>query len=305
CSVVMTLDKTIIEMELAAARTVHDSLMNGSPVSEDLKLAGLTTKWKYLMVVGINTAFSSRKRRDSIRETWMPYAQHPVAYLIGLLKQKTESMETSYSWNMLRVIWNCLLRQRPILFALALWIAEFHVKVDDDAHVNIDKSPSLHWLHEVWSCPCSKGLRYHAPEHWKFGEEGNKYFCHATGQIYAISRDLASYISINQHVLHKYANEDVSPGSWFIGLDVEHVDDRRLCFGTPPEKVFWLRWIVSGRHRQETSVFLHLTGDAVEFAILPRGSRKSISGVERVKMLCGVRASEKLFIEEDIDSCST
>lgn len=35
-------------------------------------------------------------------------------------------------------------------------------------------------------------------------------------------------------MLHKYANEDVSLGSWFIGLDVEHIDDRRLCCGTPP-----------------------------------------------------------------------
>lgn len=38
-------------------------------------------------------------------------------------------------------------------------------------------------------------------------------------------------------MLHKYANEDVSLGSWFIGLDVEHVDDRRLCCGTPPGKL--------------------------------------------------------------------
>lgn len=44
----------------------------------------------------------------------------------------------------------------------------------------------------------SRGVRYHEPEYWKFGENGNKYFRHATGQIYAISRDLASYISINQ-----------------------------------------------------------------------------------------------------------
>jgi hypothetical protein len=27
---------------------------------------------KAFMVIGINTAFSSRKRRDSVRETWMP-----------------------------------------------------------------------------------------------------------------------------------------------------------------------------------------------------------------------------------------
>ncbi|CAL9213343.1 unnamed protein product [Arabidopsis halleri] len=29
-------------------------------------------KRRYMMVVGINTAFSSRKRRDSVRVTWMP-----------------------------------------------------------------------------------------------------------------------------------------------------------------------------------------------------------------------------------------
>ena len=31
-----------------------------------------TTKQKAFMVIGINTAFSSRKRRDSVRQTWMP-----------------------------------------------------------------------------------------------------------------------------------------------------------------------------------------------------------------------------------------
>lgn len=39
-----------------------------------------------------------------------------------------------------------------------------------------------------------------------------------------------------RHILHRYANEDVSLGSWFIGLDVEHIDERSLCCGTPPGK---------------------------------------------------------------------
>jgi len=47
-------------------------------------------------------------------------------------------------------------------------------------------------------CMCCRGVKYHEPEYWKFGDEGNKYFRHATGQIYAISKDLAAYISINQ-----------------------------------------------------------------------------------------------------------
>jgi hypothetical protein len=40
--------------------------------------------------------------------------------------------------------------------------------------------------------------------------------------------------AIFRHILHKYSNEDVSFGSWLIGLDVEHVDERSLCCGTPP-----------------------------------------------------------------------
>ena len=68
CILYRTLDKTIsnLEMELAAARATQESIMDGSPVSES------GNKRKYLMVVGINTAFSSRKRRDSVRATWMP-----------------------------------------------------------------------------------------------------------------------------------------------------------------------------------------------------------------------------------------
>lgn len=68
---IRTLDKTIssLEMELAAARSVQESLTNGAPVSDDM---GKKKKRRYLMVVGINTAFSSRKRRDSVRATWMP-----------------------------------------------------------------------------------------------------------------------------------------------------------------------------------------------------------------------------------------
>jgi len=58
--------------------------------------------------------------------------------------------------------------------------------------VPVDVMLGLIHLHD------SRNVKYHEPEYWKFGEEGNKYFRHATGQIYAISKDLATYISINQ-----------------------------------------------------------------------------------------------------------
>lgn len=59
-------------MELAAARAAHESIRSGSPISDDLKKTESSGKRRYLMVIGINTAFSSRKRRDSVRATWMP-----------------------------------------------------------------------------------------------------------------------------------------------------------------------------------------------------------------------------------------
>ncbi|EOA17080.1 hypothetical protein CARUB_v10005329mg [Capsella rubella] len=84
---IQTLDKTIstLETELAAARAAQESIMNGSPVSDDFKLPETVTKRKYLMVVGVNTAFSSRKRRDSVRATWMPPGMFILAVFFSVV----------------------------------------------------------------------------------------------------------------------------------------------------------------------------------------------------------------------------
>ncbi|KAJ9686428.1 hypothetical protein PVL29_015363 [Vitis rotundifolia] len=267
---IQTLDKTIsnLEMELAAARAAQESIVNGSPISEDLQKTESSGRKRYLMVVGINTAFSSRKRRDSVRATWMPQGEKRkkleeekgiiIRFVIGhsatsggILDRAIEAEDKKHG-DFLRLEhvegYLELSAKTKIYFAtaVALWDAEFYIKVDDDVHVNIAtlgetlvrhrKKPRV-YIGCMKSGPvlAQKGVRYHEPEYWKFGEAGNKYFRHATGQLYAISKDLARYISINQHVLHKYANEDVSLGSWFIGLDAEHIDDRRLCCGTPPD----------------------------------------------------------------------
>ncbi|XP_029120899.1 probable beta-1,3-galactosyltransferase 2 isoform X1 [Elaeis guineensis] len=321
---IQTLDKTIsnLEMELAAARAAQESILNGSPLSENVVAAESTGRRKCFMVVGINTAFSSRKRRDSVRATWMPQGEKRkkleeekgiiIRFVIGhrriqitctdigcsgypfinlfpqenkqthtelckhvykerKLKEKERQRSNRYLYATSRGILDKAIEAEHrkhgdfmrldhvegylelaaktktyFATAVATWDADFYVKVDDDVHVNIatlgttlGRHRSKHHLYIgcMKSGPvlAQKGVRYHEPEYWKFGEAGNKYFRHATGQLYAISKDLATYISINQHVLHKYANEDVSLGAWFIGLDVEHIDDRRLCCGTPPD----------------------------------------------------------------------
>nr|CAB3468758.1 unnamed protein product [Digitaria exilis] len=200
-----TLDKTIanLETELSAARILQDSFLNGSPVSEEYKASEPTGRRKYLMVIGINTAFNSRKRRDSIRNTWMPK---------GEMRKKLEEEK------------GIIIRFVIGHSAISGGIIDRAIQAEDKKHGDFMRLDHV-----------EGDVRYYEPEHWKFGEVGNKYFRHATGQLYAISKDLATYISINKHVLHKYINEDVSLGSWLIGLDVEHIDDRRLCCGTPPD----------------------------------------------------------------------
>ncbi|KAJ4850180.1 Beta-1,6-galactosyltransferase galt31a [Turnera subulata] len=270
-NVIMTLDKTIslLEMQLAAARSAKADSGEGSPEvtksgSENLE------RQKVFFVMGIMTAFSSRKRRDSIRENWLPKGEElkkletekgiVIRFVVGHsaspggVLDRTIDAEDEQHKDFLRLNhiegYHELSSKTQIYFSMAVakWDADFYIKVDDDVHINLGMVGSTLARHRskpriyigcMKSGPvlAQKGVKYHEPEYWKFGEEGNKYFRHATGQIYAISKDLATYISVNRHILHRYANEDVSLGSWFIGLDVEHIDDRSLCCGTPPGKM--------------------------------------------------------------------
>ncbi|KAJ4889619.1 hypothetical protein Rs2_29367 [Raphanus sativus] len=220
---------------------------------------------KVFMVIGINTAFNSRKRRDSLRETWMPQGEKleklekekgiVVKFMIGhsvtpqsILDKEIDSEHAQYKdffrLDHVEGYYNLSAKTKSFFSsAVATWDAEFYVKIDDDVHVNLGMLASTLALHRhkpmvyigcMKSGPVltQKKAKYREPEFWKFGEEGNEYFRHATGQIYAISKDLATYISNNQPILHKYANEDVTLGSWLIGLEVEHIDDRNFCCST-------------------------------------------------------------------------
>ncbi|KAF5956933.1 hypothetical protein HYC85_004158 [Camellia sinensis] len=256
--VIMTLDKTIssLEMQLAMARAAKADNEEGSPVIMKPDTEQSNKRPKVFFVMGIITAFSSRKRRDSIRETWMPQGDDlkklekekgiVIRFVIGhsatpggVLDRAIEAEERQHQ-DFLRLNhvegYHELSSKTQIYFstAAAKWDADFYIKVDDDVHVNLGmvgsalarhRSKSRVYIGCMKSGPvlAQKGVKYHEPEYWKFGEEGNKYFRHATGQIYAISKDLATYISMSLWV------------PWFIGLDVEHIDDRSLCCGTPPD----------------------------------------------------------------------
>uniref|UniRef100_A0A0E0PMT1 RRM domain-containing protein n=1 Tax=Oryza rufipogon TaxID=4529 RepID=A0A0E0PMT1_ORYRU len=240
---IQSLDKSVssLEMELAVERAKQNGGLGAAVPSKRGRRPP-----RAFVVIGINTAFSSKKRRDSLRDTWVPRGERlrrleekgvVVRFVIGHSAtpggalDRAIDVEDAETRDFMRLDhvegYHELSSKTRTYFtaAVATWDADFYVKVDDDVHVNLGMLTSR----------LARGVKYHEPEYWKFGDEGNRYFRHATGQIYAISKDLASYISINQPILHRFANEDVSLGAWLIGLEVEHVDDRSLCCATPPD----------------------------------------------------------------------
>ncbi|KAJ8437491.1 hypothetical protein Cgig2_007468 [Carnegiea gigantea] len=236
-----------LEMELAAAKAAHGALVSGASWSNDL-----IAKISFFLSETKNT--NTGEKRKKLEEEKGIVVRFVIGHssIAGGILDKAADAENKRHGDILRLDhvegYLELSAKTKTYFATAVsqWDADFYVKVDDDVHVNIAtlghtlvrhrKKPHV-YIGCMKSGPvlAQKGVKYHEPEYWKFGEIGNRYFRHATGQLYAISKDLASYILINQHILHKFANEDVSLGSWFIGLDVEHIDDRRLCCGTPPD----------------------------------------------------------------------
>lgn len=65
-------------MELAVARTSQTAT---SSSSLDGSLSTNKVLKKAFVVIGINTAFSSKKRRESVRETWMPRGTYIYIYI--------------------------------------------------------------------------------------------------------------------------------------------------------------------------------------------------------------------------------
>ncbi|XP_042055322.1 beta-1,6-galactosyltransferase GALT31A-like [Salvia splendens] len=159
----VTLNKTIssLEIKLAAARAAKaakaDKIPNGAaPEAESSD--NLSTKF---FVMGIITAFSSRKRRDSIRQTWMPQGDGlkkldkekgiVIRFVIGhsampggsVLDRAIDAEEAQHK-DFLRLNHEEGHHELPsktqnyFSTAVAMWDADFYVKVDDDVHVNID-----------------------------------------------------------------------------------------------------------------------------------------------------------------------
>ncbi|KAL2544293.1 putative beta-1 [Forsythia ovata] len=224
--------------------------------------SGTKSKKKLLAVIGIITRFGRKNNRDAIRKAWMSTGAAlqkleeekgiVIRFVIGRSANQGDSLDreidSENGQNKDFIILNDHVeapeeqaKKTKLLFIHAVdhWDAEFYAKVNDDIYVNIDALGAVLSSHldkprayigcmksgEVFSQPSHK---WYEPDWWKFGD-GKSYFRHASGEIFAISQALAQFTSINRLFLHMYSHDDVSAGSWFIGLDVKHVDEGKFC----------------------------------------------------------------------------
>ncbi|KHN25660.1 Putative beta-1,3-galactosyltransferase 11 [Glycine soja] len=108
------------------------------------------------------------------------------------------------------------------IYAVGNWDAEFYAKVNDDVYVNLDALGGVLTSHldkpRVYIGCMKSGQVFSEP-----------YFRHASGEVYVVSKALAQFVSINRFILRTYAHDDVSIGSWFIGLDVQYLDETKFC----------------------------------------------------------------------------
>ncbi|XP_074329643.1 hydroxyproline O-galactosyltransferase HPGT1-like [Apium graveolens] len=223
---------------------------------------GSGNKKRLLAVVGIITRFGRKKNRDAIRRAWMSTGAALkkledekgiiIRFVIGRSPNKGDRLEKEIEQenkqtNDIIILKDHVetleeLSNKPKLFfihAAEHWDAEFYVKVNDDIYVNIDSLGTVLANHldtprvyigcmksgEVFT---EQTNRWYEPDWWKFGD-AKSYFRHASGEMYAISRALAHFILINRSILRSYAHDDVSVGSWFIGLDVKHAKEGKFC----------------------------------------------------------------------------
>ncbi|PIA26769.1 hypothetical protein AQUCO_08900021v1 [Aquilegia coerulea] len=248
---------TEVEMDLTLAKSqgfLKSKQQTGSPQ-------------KLFAVIGVYTGFGSRLKRNLFRGSWMPTGDAlkkleekgvVIRFVIGRSANRGDSLDRNIDEE------NRLMKDFLILdgheeaqeelakkgkfffsAAVEIWDAEFYVKVDDDINLDLDgligilesqrgqKSLYMGCM-KSGDVITDEGRPWYEPAWWKFGDE-KSYFRHAAGPLLVLSKSLAQYININSASLQTYAHEDISVGSWMMGLEATYVDNNHFCCSASEE----------------------------------------------------------------------
>ncbi|KAI3928988.1 hypothetical protein MKW92_018714 [Papaver armeniacum] len=216
---------------------------------------------KLLAVIGVYTGFGSRLRRNVFRGSWMPKGDAlrkleekgvVIRFVIGRSANRGDSLDRNIDEENRKMKDFLILdgheeaqeefpKKAKFFFSAAVevWDAEFYVKVDDEINLDLDGLIGVLESRRGQSgayIGCMKsgdvinevGKSWYEPEWWKFGDE-KSYFRHAAGPLIILTKNLAQYININSASLQTYAHDDISVGSWMMGIQATYIDDNRFC----------------------------------------------------------------------------
>ncbi|XP_059641975.1 hydroxyproline O-galactosyltransferase HPGT3-like [Cornus florida] len=250
------LERRIVEaeMELTLAKS-KGYLKNKSQQS------GSSSGKRLLAVIGIYTGFGNRLKRNQFRASYMSkddalkkLEERGVAirFVIGRSPNRGDSLDRSIDEEN-RTTKDFLIldgheeaqeelpNKAKFFFSTAvqIWDAEFYVKVDDNIDIELDgliellesrrgKEAAYIGCMKSGDVITEEGKPWYEPEWWKFGD-GKSYFRHASGSLFILSKELAQYIYINSASLKSYAHDDISVGSWMMGIQATYIDDSRTC----------------------------------------------------------------------------
>ncbi|XP_062164341.1 hydroxyproline O-galactosyltransferase HPGT3-like isoform X1 [Alnus glutinosa] len=242
------------EMELTLAKS-QGYLKN------QLQQSGSSSGQKLLAVIGVYTGFGSRLNRNVFRGSWMPKGDDlrklekrgvVIRFVIGRSANRGDSLdrnidEENRSTKDFLILEGHeeaqeeLPKKAKFFFSTAVqkWDAEFYVKVDDNIGLDLEgliglldrrrgQDGAYIGCMKSGDVISEEGKAWYEPDWWKFGDE-KSYFRHASGALLILSKNLAEYVNINSASLKTYAHDDVSVGSWMMGLQATYIDDNRLC----------------------------------------------------------------------------
>ncbi|GAB4836809.1 Hydroxyproline O-galactosyltransferase hpgt3 [Ancistrocladus abbreviatus] len=220
---------------------------------------------KFLAVIGLSTGFGSRLKRNTLRGSWMPRGDKlrkleekgvVIRFVIGRSPNRGDSLDHGVDEENQQTKDFLILedheeaqeelpKKAKFFFSTAVknWDAEFYVKVDDNIDLDLDGLIGLLENRQGQQgayVGCMKsgevivdeGKQWYEPEWWKFGDQ-KSYFRHAAGSLLILSRSLAHYIFVNSVSFKTYAHDDISLGSWMMGLQATYIDDSRMCCSVP------------------------------------------------------------------------
>ncbi|TYI71579.1 hypothetical protein E1A91_D08G305700v1 [Gossypium mustelinum] len=240
-----------VEMDLTLAKS-QGYLKHQLPQSES------SSQRKLLAVIGVYTGFGSYLKRNTFRGSWMPRGDAlkkleergvVIRFVIGRSANRGDSLDRHIDEENSKTKDFFILegheeaqeelpKKIKFFFSTAVqnWDAEFYIKVDDNIDVDLEGLIGLlehRRRQDSAYIGCMKsgevvseeGKLWYEPDWWKFGDEKS----HASGSLLILTKNLAQYINTNSASLKTYAHDDISVGSWMMGVQAIYIDDNRLC----------------------------------------------------------------------------